>query len=270
MRLDVFLAEQGLARSRTHAASLIADGRVTVNGLASLKPSVNVTENDTVSVREDRDGYVSRGGLKLEAALETFGISPEGLVCADIGASTGGFTDCLLRHGAAKVYAVDSGHGQLDPKIAADGRVVSLEGVNARYMTCETLGERCSLVTCDVSFISQTLIIPKIAEILETGGTYVGLVKPQFEAGREALGKNGVVRDPRHHVAALEKVAGCLAENGMEITGIVRSPIKGGEGNTEFLVAAVNGAQDAPAAGDSIAAMIGKAVRGSGRTGDGK
>ena len=195
MRLDVFLAKNGFARSRTLARALIENGQVTVNGKTALRPSESVTEDDRVSVADgSADRYVSRGGLKLEKILEELGISVSGLVVCDIGSSTGGFTDCLLKRGAAKVYAVDCGKDQLDASLKGDRRVVSVEGFNAKELTPEVTGT-VDMVTMDVSFISQTKLYPAVKRILKKDGIFISLIKPQFESGRENIGKNGVIKD---------------------------------------------------------------------------
>lgn len=239
MRLDAYLAANNQARSRTHAAALIKDGCVTVNGKPAAKPAMEVSETDEVTVIQPEVAYVSRGGLKLHGALEALKLDVAGLVCADIGASTGGFTDCLLSRGASHVTAVDSGSGQLAEILRSDTRVTNLENCNARYMTAETVGGRKDLVVSDVSFISQTLLIPAISAILKPDGSYICLVKPQFECGREALNKNGIVRDKKFHLAALRKVTGALTENGFAPKAVLRSSIQGGDGNTEFLIVSV-------------------------------
>lgn len=242
MRLDVYLAGQNLAKSRSRAASLIEGGFVTVNGSPVTKASYDVKEDDCVLVTGEEHGFVGRGGMKLDGALNRFDVYVTGLICADIGASTGGFTDCLLKRGAAHVYAVDSGHGQLDPLLASDSRVSNLEGVNARYMNRELIPEPCGLAVCDLSFISQTLVIPAVREILGEGGLYLALIKPQFECGREAVGKGGIVKDKKQHTAAIRKVLASAAENGLMPQKIMKSPIQGGDGNTEFLfLASVGG-----------------------------
>ncbi|MBO4353394.1 MAG: TlyA family RNA methyltransferase, partial [Clostridia bacterium] len=196
MRADLFLSKNNHAKSRSAAAELIKSG-VEINGVKIEKPSQNVPDGlETYDVKiSEPQKYVSRGGIKLEAALDKFRVSPKGLVCADIGASTGGFTDCLLSHGAEKVYAIDVGHGQLDDKIQNDGRVVSMEGVNARTLTAAMIGRRVPLVVMDVSFISQALIYGAVYDVLEAGGTLISLIKPQFEAGPENVGKGGIVKD---------------------------------------------------------------------------
>lgn len=239
MRLDAYLSANHKARSRTHAAALIKDGCVSVNGKTAAKPSLEVSETDEITVVQPEVAFVSRGGLKLHGALEALALDVTGVDCADIGASTGGFTDCLLSRGASHVTAVDSGSGQLAETLREDPRVTNLENCNARYMTVETVGGRKDLVVSDVSFISQTLLIPAISAILKPAGTYICLVKPQFECGREALNKNGIVRDKKFHLAALRKVFGALTENGFVPQAVLRSSIQGGDGNTEFLMLSV-------------------------------
>lgn len=248
MRLDTYLAETQKARSRTHAASLIKEGLVTVNGKLATKPAMDVTETDTVIVTPPEISFVSRGGLKLHGILEALHLDVTGLCCADIGASTGGFTDCLLKRGAAQVVAVDAGSGQLAEALRQDDRVINIENCNARYMTPETVGGEKDLVVADVSFISQTLLIPAVAGILRPEGRYICLVKPQFECGREALNKNGIVRDKKFHLYALRRVYASLLETGLTPTAVMPSSIHGGDGNTEFLILSQNGCADRPCA----------------------
>ena len=234
-RLDVYLHEQGFAASRSLAAKLIRGGWVLVNGSAETKPGAPVQEGDGIVLRESPlTRYVSRGGLKLEAALEEWNVSPAGLVCADVGASTGGFTDCLLQHGAKKVFAVDSGTDQLHPALRENENVVVMENVNARFLTEEDLG-KVDLVVMDVSFISQTLLFPAIARILRPGGTLISLIKPQFEAGREALSSGGIVRSEKAREACVEAVREKAAETGFYMLNVMPSPITGGDGNIEYL-----------------------------------
>lgn len=241
MRLDVYLAENGFAKSRTRAQELINGGYVFVNGKLASKPSYAVEANDNVSVTGEPHPFVSRGGLKLEGAIKAFGIDVSGFTAVDIGASSGGFTDCLLRHGAKKVYAVDSGSDQLDPKLAADPRVVNIEHFNARELSSRETGGLCDVAVCDLSFISQTYIIPRLPLVLKSGGIYVGLIKPQFECGPSALGKHGIVKDKKYHKLAIQRVTECLRENGLVPARLVLSPIEGGDGNREFIVYAVFG-----------------------------
>src|SRR5215467_12821834 len=201
LRLDVLLAERGLAESREKAQALVLAGEIMVDGAPARKPGQSVPPDAELQVRR-RPAHVSRGGLKLEAALAGFGVSVAGRVCLDVGASTGGFTDCLLQHGAARVHAVDVGSGQLDWKLRNDARVVVHEGINARELTAEQIGETVGLVTCDVSFISATLIVGPASALLRGDGRMVILVKPQFEVGKGQVGKGGIVRDPELHRAA--------------------------------------------------------------------
>ena len=192
MRLDTYLFENGLAKSRNFAKTLIVDGYVNVNGGAQKKPSYVVAENDVVEITGKPYEYVGRGGLKLEAAIKSFSIDVNDLTAVDIGASTGGFTHCLLLNGAKRVYSVDIGHDQLAESLRVDNRVVNLEGINARYLTVDNLGELCDIAVSDISFISQTYIIPQISDILTDKGIYVALIKPQFECGKNGLNKNGI------------------------------------------------------------------------------
>lgn len=238
MRADTYLFENGFASSRTKARELIEKGRVSVNGKALSKPSEEVSENSEIVIAPSQETeFVGRGGLKLESALDAFDVSPEGLVCADIGASTGGFTDCLLKRGAKKVYAIDSGRGQLVQELLNDSRVVSLEGMNARYLTTDDIfGERVGLVVMDVSFISQKLIYPSIKSIAEENADIITLIKPQFEAGRENIGKNGIVKSEKIHQKVIDDIIENAKLFGFESLGYITSPIKGGSGNTEFLI----------------------------------
>lgn len=233
-RLDQLLVERGLAGSRAQARALILAGQVLVGGQKGGKPGQLVAGDIRLEVREPPP-YVSRGGLKLEAALDHFRIAVEARVCLDVGASTGGFTDCLLKRGAARVYAVDVGSGQLDWKLRRDARVVVLEGVNARYLGPEHVPEPVDLAVCDVSFISATLILPRLAALLAAGGEMVILVKPQFEVGRGQVGKGGLVRDPELHQAACRKVQAAAMGLGLQAEWI-ESPVRGAEGNREFLL----------------------------------
>lgn len=233
-RLDVMLAERGLAESREKAQALILAGEVLVDGVPARKPGQSVSGDAALTVRE-RPAHVSRGGLKLEAGLNQFEISVTGRICLDVGASTGGFTDCLLQHGAARVYAVDVGSGQLDWKLRNDPRVVVRERLNARYLRYEDLGEQVDLAVCDVSFISVTLILPALGPLLKPPGEMVILVKPQFEVGRGQVGKGGIVREPRLHQSACDRVESAVRAMGFR-TAIMESPIRGAEGNKEFLL----------------------------------
>ena len=238
MRFDLFLVDKAYAESRQKAQRLIKNGCVSVDGKVMTKPAedIDADAEHLIEIKEtEGERYVSRGGLKLEGALEDFNISPNGLVCADIGASTGGFTDCLLQHGAKRVYAFDSGSGQLHSKLKSDDRVISKEGFNARYITPEDIGEGVDLVVMDVSFISQTMIIPAIIKLLRQKGAFITLIKPQFEAGRQALGKNGIVKHKEDRLSAVNRVLDCAYENGLSFNGLACSSIQGGDGNEEFL-----------------------------------
>ena len=242
MRLDVYLAENGLCRSRSRAQELIKKGAVTVGGKTQTKPSFEVPAGASVGLAPDT-GFVGRGGEKLESAARAFGLDFSGKVCADLGASTGGFTDCMLRRGAAKVFAVDVGSGQLAPSLAADGRVVNLENTNVRYMD-PALVAPVGFAAADLSFISLKHIFPVLRGILAPDARAVCLVKPQFEAGREHIGKNGVVKDKKVHLAVVRRVIGEARENGLYPVALAVSPIKGGDGNTEFLLCLSPRAED--------------------------
>lgn len=235
-RLDVLLVERGLAETRTKAQAVIMSGLVYVGSQKADKPGMSFDENSEIEVRGATCPYVSRGGLKLEKALRDFGVDPTGYVCSDSGASTGGFTDCLLQQGARKVFAIDVGYGQLDWKIRSDPRVVVMERTNVRYVTPEQLGEPLDLSVVDVSFISLRIVLPVIKTFLkENAGQVLCLIKPQFEAGREKVGKKGVVRDPVVHKEVLDDFVALTAEIGFKILGLTFSPVKGPEGNIEFL-----------------------------------
>ena len=234
VRLDVLLVERGLAESRAKAQAMIMAGQVRVAGQTALKPATAIPADSVLTV-ESGPRFVSRGGEKLEAALEAFALDVTGLTCADVGSSTGGFTDCLLQRGAARVYAVDVGHGQLDWKLRNDPRVVVHEEVNARFLAPGALPERASFATMDVSFISATLILPNLPPLLMPDSGLVVLVKPQFEVGRESVGKGGIVRDPALHEAACARVRACVESLGFE-SALTPSPITGAEGNREFLL----------------------------------
>ena len=236
MRLDVFIAESGLAKSRTDAKNFILGGHVRVDGKMVVKPSLEVSPEERVEVDTSSKKYVSRGGLKLEAALDAFVIDPRGKRCIDVGASSGGFTDCLLQRGAASVVAVDSGSGQMAESLRRDSRVVTVENYNARYMKGEDVGGDFELAVMDVSFISATYIIGALRGVLAAGADFVLLVKPQFEVGRASLGKGGIVKDEKARLSALKKVVDFAGENGFSVLGSIKSPITGGDGNTEFLV----------------------------------
>ncbi len=234
-RIDVYLFETGLAASRTLSAKMVREGYVLLNGQVCTKPGTPVSPEDRVEVKESPlTRYVSRGGLKLEAALDAWSISPEGMVCLDIGASTGGFTHCLLMRGAEKVYAVDSGTDQLHPDLKRDARVFSMENVNARFLN-ESMVPPVSLAVMDVSFISQTLLYSAISRVLKAGGYLISLVKPQFEAGRENLSSGGIVRSEKARLACLEEVEKEGQKHGLTLLETMESPITGGDGNVEYL-----------------------------------
>jgi len=234
-RLDVLLVEQGYADSRTKAQAIIMSGMVYVDGQKADKPGMSFDETLPLEVRGAVCPYVSRGGLKLEKALRDFGVDPTGYVCSDSGASTGGFTDCLLQQGASKVFAIDVGYGQLDWKIRSDPRVVVMERTNVRYVTPEQLGEPLDLSVIDVSFISLKIVLPVIKTFLKPTGQVLCLIKPQFEAGKEKVGKKGVVRDPAVHKEVLDMFVALADELNFNILGLTFSPVKGPEGNIEFL-----------------------------------
>ena len=235
LRLDVALVEGGFAESREKAKRLIMAGLVYVNNQKSDKAGNTVKPEDKIEVRGQGLKYVSRGGLKLEKAMKVFPISLENCVCADIGASTGGFTDCMLQNGAKKVYAIDVGYGQLDWKLRTDDRVVNLERTNFRYVTEKEIPEPLDFASVDVSFISLSLILPVMRSLLKEQGTAVCLIKPQFEAGKENVGKKGVVREKSVHIGVIEKIMGLLKENKFSLLGLDFSPVKGPEGNIEYL-----------------------------------
>lgn len=240
-RLDILLVERELVESRQRAQALILAGKVAVNDSVSVKVGTLVDENANIVIRESLK-YVSRGGLKLEGALDTFGVEPRGKICADVGSSTGGFTDCLLQRGAARVYALDVGYGQLAWKLRSDARVIVMERVNARYL--QNLPELIDLATIDVSFISLTQILPAVKLFLQPHGQAIALVKPQFEAGRDEVGKGGIVRDVSIHRAVVEKIAQYALGSHWGVLGLCRSPITGMEGNVEFFVHLSSGASD--------------------------
>jgi 23S rRNA (cytidine1920-2'-O)/16S rRNA (cytidine1409-2'-O)-methyltransferase len=233
-RLDISLVARGLVETREKAQALILAGQVTVDGQKAQKAGQPVSPEAQISVAEPLR-YVSRGGLKLEAALREFAVSVHDKVCLDVGTSTGGFADCLLQHGARTVHCVDTGAGQIDWKLRTNPRVVLHERTNARYLKPEDIGEQVELIACDVSFISVTLLIPALAPLLQPAGDWIILVKPQFEVGRAQVGKGGIVRDPTLHEFACTRVKSALEESGFS-TRITDSPILGTEGNREFLL----------------------------------
>ena len=234
-RLDAALVERGLCTGRDRAKGVIMAGQVYVNRQKADKPGMTVSPQDEIELRGDQLAYVSRGGLKLEKAIKEFDLRLQDLICADIGASTGGFTDCMLQNGAAKVYAVDVGYGQLAWKLREDPRVVCMERTNARYLTHEQIPDELDFASIDVSFISLKLILPAVCGILKDGGHVACLVKPQFEAGKEKVGKKGVVRDPAVHQEVLEHFLIHARDSGFTVLGLTYSPIRGPEGNIEYL-----------------------------------
>lgn len=249
LRLDYALVERGLADTRSRAKALIMAGDVRVNDQKETRAGRNVGDGDVISLKE-KPRFVSRGGEKLDKALDAFGIDVTGVVAADLGSSTGGFTDCLLQRGASKVYAVDVGYGILDERIRTDPRVVSMERTNARHL--ESLPEIVDIVVIDVSFISLSLMFPVVKRVLKPGGVCVPLIKPQFEAGKDNVGKRGVVRDPAIHEMVLRNVLGFARDHGLTVREIVASPLRGPNGNIEFLAHIANGPVDAAPGDDPI------------------
>lgn len=235
LRLDQAVFNSGYAESREKAKALIMAGVVYVNGQKADKSGMTLKETDVLEVRSNPLKYVSRGGLKLEKAIDSFGIKLENCVCADIGASTGGFSDCMLQNGASKIYAIDVGYGQLAWKLRQDKRVVNLERTNFRYVTKEQVPDQLDFASVDVSFISLGLIVPVMRTLLKVNGRAVCLIKPQFEAGKENVGKKGVVRDSKVHEAVILKVIDIFINNGFSLIGLDFSPVKGPEGNIEYL-----------------------------------
>ena len=235
-RLDKALVERGHAETRQRAQALILAGEVLVNGVRADKAGTAVEPTSKIELSGRGIPYVSRGGLKLKGALEGFHVDVKGLVCADIGASTGGFTDCLLQEGAARVYAIDVGYGLIDQRLREDPRVKVIERFNVRSLAPEVLGEKVDLATIDVSFISLKLVLAPVASVLKAGGSVIALVKPQFEVGRGQVGKGGIVRDEEKRRAALEGVKGFAREAGFSVAGEMESPITGAKGNREYLL----------------------------------
>lgn len=235
-RLDAAVFEQGFCDSREKAKTLIMAGVVYVNNQKADKPGMQIKDEDSIEVRSNPLKYVSRGGLKLEKAMSSFDIKLDGLVCADIGASTGGFTDCMLQNGAKKVYSIDVGYGQLAWKLRTDPRVVNMERTNFRYVTKEQLPDELSFASVDVSFISLSLIVPVMRTLMRNDAYAVCLIKPQFEAGRDKIGKKGVVRDKSVHIEVVDNIIGMMLNNGFSVSGLDYSPVKGPEGNIEYLI----------------------------------
>lgn len=236
VRLDLYLFENGFTESREKAKALIMSGIVYVNDQKELKPGRDIKSDDVVEVRGSTLKYVSRGGLKLEKAMQEFPIDLKDCICMDIGASTGGFTDCMLQNGAKKVYSIDVGYGQLAWKLRSDERVVNLERTNFRYVTHEQIPENIDFASVDVSFISLKIILPVMYELLKDDGEAVCLIKPQFEAGREKVGKKGVVRDVNVHTEVIENIVSFAASQKFIVSGLSYSPVKGPEGNIEYLI----------------------------------
>ena len=256
IRLDQYLCQNGLVQSRERAKALIMSGIVFVNNQKADKAGEMIAEDATVEVRGHDIGYVSRGGLKLEKAMQVFPMTPNGKVCMDIGASTGGFTDCMLQNGATKVYAVDVGYGQLAWSLRSDERVVNMERTNIRHVTPDMLADQIEFFSVDVSFISLKHIFPVADAICVPGANGVCLVKPQFEAGREKVGKKGVVRESSTHIEVIRNAIGFALQNHFSVRGLDYSPIKGPEGNIEFLIHVVHdGEQQAPS-GEDIQSVV--------------
>lgn len=257
-RLDVALFERGFSESREKAKALIMAGQVFVNDRKVTKSGETVREGDCLEVRGDKLPFVSRGGLKLQKAVERFSLELDGCVCMDIGASTGGFSDCMLQHGAKKVYAIDVGYGQLAWKLRADPRVINLERTNFRYVTREQIPEEIDFASVDVSFISLRLIVPVMRDLLRDGGKAVCLIKPQFEAGKDKVGKKGVVREQSVHIDVVDGIIAFLLESGFSVRALDYSPVKGPQGNIEYLVLAEKAAAPqnglAVTAGEIVAA----------------
>lgn len=256
-RLDCLIFDRGLLESREKAKAVVMAGQVYVNGQKQDKPGTMLPENVKIEVRGSKLPYVSRGGLKLGKALASFPIDLKGKTVMDIGASTGGFTDCMLQNGAKKVYAVDVGYGQLAWKLRIDPRVVSLERTNVRYLTERQVPESVDFFSVDVSFISLRLVLPVARRFLTEHGQAVCLIKPQFEAGRKNVGKKGVVRDPKVHVQVIRKMIAFVEENGFSVLGLTYSPVKGPEGNIEYLLyLQKSGSPSDPVLGPDISALV--------------
>jgi len=236
IRLDLILTEKGLVKSRQRAQALIMAGKVLVNQQVIDKAGALVSEKDDIVLKEEDFPYVSRGGLKLEKALQTFGIDITGYVCLDVGASTGGFTDCLLQHGAGRVFAVDVGYGQIAWKLRRDSRVVVIERTNIRHMPAATLPEPVELVTIDVSFISLKIVVPAVIKFMKKSGIILALIKPQFEVGKGKVGKGGVVRDPSQHAEVIKNLLDFFSQKNLLCQSVIPSPIPGSKGNKEYII----------------------------------
>ena len=255
-RLDAELVSRGIIQSRERAKAEIMAGKVYVNGQKADKAGELVTYADNIEFRGEQLKYVSRGGLKLEKAMELYGFRLDGKVCMDVGASTGGFTDCMLQSGASKVYSVDVGYGQLAWNLRQSEKVVNLERTNIRYITKEQVPDTVDFVSIDVSFISLGLVIPVLPPLLADDAMMVCLIKPQFEAGREKVGKHGVVRDPATHIEVLERAVGFAKKSGFGIVGIEFSPIKGPQGNIEYLMVLSRSNPELDISGDDIRKLV--------------
>ena len=256
-RLDVLLVEKGLAPSREKAKAYIMEGKVFVENQREDKPGTNFDENSLIELHGKKLAYVSRGGLKLKKALKTFPVDLSEAVCMDIGASTGGFTDCMLQNGASKVFSVDVGYGQFDWSLRQDPRVVLMEKTNVRYLKPEDIGESLDFASCDVSFISLSKILPAVFPILKENGSMICLIKPQFEAGRDNVGKRGVVRNPKVHREVIAEVFEFTEALGFTVKGLTFSPIKGPNGNIEYLMYIVKNAGESEQI--DIAAVVAEA-----------
>ncbi|MBW1698248.1 MAG: TlyA family RNA methyltransferase [Deltaproteobacteria bacterium] len=235
-RIDLILVQKKLASTRQKARALVMTGKVLVNDQPVEKPGTLVAATDRISVRGEEIPFVSRGGLKLKAALEAFQVNPSALVCLDVGASTGGFTDCLLQNGAKLVYAIDVGYGQIAWKLRKDKRVVVIERTNIRHMPAETLGCLVDLVTIDVSFISLRIVVPEVIKFMKSDASIIALIKPQFEVGKEQVGKGGVVRDSRLHKSVIDELTQFFVRIGFEVKAVMESPLTGPKGNKEFFM----------------------------------
>lgn len=257
-RLDIYLVDEGLCKSREMAKSLIMEGKVFVNNERRDKGGFAVSEKDKVELRGETPRYVSRGGLKLEKAIKAFDLKLSGKVCMDIGASTGGFTDCMLQNGAAKVYAVDVGYGQLAWKLRNDERVINMERTNIRYVKSEDIAEELDFVSIDVAFISLRLVLPAARCLMKDGALAAALIKPQFEAGREKVGKKGVVRDINVHKEVVREIVDFTKGHGFIVRGLDFSPIRGPEGNIEYLMLAEKGEGEDRDFSEEIDAMVEK------------